>query len=185
MEFVRGVFYSEAMPSTFSASTSTGLLDRVRERDADAWRRLARLYTPLVYRWSRQCGLQASDASDVAQEVFTAVARNVDRFRHDHPDATFRGWLWMITRNQIRLHFRRAKQRPTAQGGSTANLLLAEDGQLTGDVAEPILGQDAKLAALLFRWASGMLARQLDKFGIRVGIIFDLFDKFVSGFFKF
>jgi RNA polymerase sigma-70 factor, ECF subfamily len=62
----------------------------------------------------------------VAQEVFTAVARSIERFRHDHPDATFRGWLWTITRNQIRLHYRRAQQRPAAQGGSTANLLLAE-----------------------------------------------------------
>lgn len=87
---------------------------------------MARLYTPLVYRWARQCGLQASDAADVAQDVFAAVARNIDRFRHDHPDASFRGWLWTITRNQIRLHFRRAQQRPEARGGSTANLLLAE-----------------------------------------------------------
>ena len=95
-------------------------------RDADAWRRLARLYTPLVYRWARQCDLQASDAADVSQEVFAAVARSIESFRHDHPEASFRGWLWMITRNQIRLHYRRSQQLPNARGGSTANLFLAQ-----------------------------------------------------------
>lgn len=98
----------------------------MRRRDPDAWGRLARLYTPLVYRWTRQCGLQANDAADVAQEVFASVARAIDRFRHDHPEATFRGWLWTITRNQVRLYFRRTQRLPDARGGSTANLLLAE-----------------------------------------------------------
>jgi RNA polymerase sigma-70 factor, ECF subfamily len=112
------------MPSTFSGSTSTGLIDRLRQQDADAWQRLARLYTPLVYRWARQCELQSSDAADVAQEVFAAVARNIDGFRYDRPEASFRGWLWTITRNQIRLHYRRGKDRPEARGGSTANLVL-------------------------------------------------------------
>ncbi|MGE3243095.1 MAG: RNA polymerase sigma factor [Pirellulales bacterium] len=114
------------MPSTISGSTSSGLLERVRVRDADAWRRLARLYTPLVYRWARQSNLQASDAADVAQEVFTSVARSIEGFRHDHADSSFRGWLWTITRNHIRLHHRRGRQRPEARGGSTANLQLAE-----------------------------------------------------------
>lgn len=69
----------------------------------------------------RQCGLQSSDAADVVQEVFAAVARTINSFRHDQPDATLRGWLWTITRNQVRLYFRRLKERPAAVGGSTAN----------------------------------------------------------------
>lgn len=120
------------MPSTFSGSTSTGLIDRVRQQDADAWQRLARLYTPLVYRWARQCKLQSSDAADVAQEVFAAVARSIDSFRHDHSEASFRGWLWTITRNQIRLHYRRGKDRPAARGGSTANLVLHQQPEDDG-----------------------------------------------------
>ncbi len=112
------------MPSQLSVSTSTSLLDRVKSRDADAWRRLARLYTPLVYRWARQCDLQACDAADVVQEVFLAVARNIDSFRRDGPHASFRGWLWTITRNQVRLHYRRGKERPDARGGSTANCFV-------------------------------------------------------------
>jgi RNA polymerase sigma-70 factor (ECF subfamily) len=137
------------MPSTFSASTSTGLIDRVKHRDADAWRRLARLYTPLVYRWARQCNLQASDAADVAQDVFTAVARNIETFQHDGPAASFRGWLWTIARNQIRLHYRRLKDRPEALGGSTANFLIAQHPDQEEDPSEAA-GFDAN-ASLVHR----------------------------------
>jgi len=62
------------------SSTSTSLIDRVRARDGDAWARLARLYTPLVWGWARKSGLQASDAADVVQEVFLAVAGAIDNF---------------------------------------------------------------------------------------------------------
>jgi RNA polymerase sigma-70 factor (ECF subfamily) len=70
--------------------------------------------------------LQSSDAADVAQEVFTAVVASIDEFRHDHPQASLRGWLWTITRNQVRLHFRRQRDRPAAIGGSHANALLQQ-----------------------------------------------------------
>jgi RNA polymerase sigma-70 factor (ECF subfamily) len=129
------------MPSTLSGSTSTGLIARVREREPDAWRRLARIYTPMVYRWARQCDLQSSDAADVAQEVFAAVARHVESFRHDSPEASFRGWLWTITRNQVRLHYRRKKDRPQALGGSTANFLLDQHPEDDGP-SEPDAAQD-------------------------------------------
>ncbi|MFH1922159.1 MAG: sigma factor [Planctomycetota bacterium] len=42
-----------------------------------------RLYGPAVYRWARQAGLQASDAADVVQEVFTNVAADIATFRRD------------------------------------------------------------------------------------------------------
>ncbi len=59
-----------AVTSGSSSSTSTSLLGRVKSRDPDAWERFVKLYSPLVYRWARQVGLQESDASDLAQEVF-------------------------------------------------------------------------------------------------------------------
>jgi RNA polymerase sigma-70 factor (ECF subfamily) len=125
------------MPSQLSSSTSTGLLERVQQRDADAWRRLAKLYSPLVYRWARQCGLQSNDAADVVQEVFAAVARNIDRFRHDQPQSSFRGWLWTIARNQVRLHFRRGKERPETMGGSDANYFFQQQPELVEREGEP------------------------------------------------
>jgi RNA polymerase sigma-70 factor (ECF subfamily) len=124
------------MASLDSLSTSTTFLDRVRQRDTEAWSRFAELYSPLVYRWARQSGLQSSDAADVVQEVFTAVARTIGSFQNDGPTASLRGWLWTITRNQVRLHFRRLKDRPAAVGGSTANHFF---GQQPADEASSVL----------------------------------------------
>lgn len=128
---------------SLSASTSTSLLEQVRRRDAEAWSRLARLYTPLVYRWARQCGLQSSDAADVAQEAFLAVAAHLDGFRKDKAGGSFRGWLWTITRNQVRLHFRRLKDRPLAVGGTDAFRALSETPDvLAEDEPLPAGGRD-------------------------------------------
>jgi RNA polymerase sigma-70 factor, ECF subfamily len=112
------------MSSILADSTSTSLLERVRQRDGDAWSRMARLYAPLVYRWARQGGLQASDAADVVQNVFLAVASHIDGFSKDQPSATFRGWLWTIARNQIRLFYRQQRGRPQATGGTDAQIAL-------------------------------------------------------------
>jgi RNA polymerase sigma-70 factor (ECF subfamily) len=114
------------MASLESISTSAALLEQLRRRETEAWTRFAEVYSPLVYRWARQCGLQSSDAADVVQEVFTAVARAIGGFQYDEPDASLRGWLWTITRNQVRLYFRSRKNLPLAVGGSTANHFLRQ-----------------------------------------------------------
>lgn len=104
--------------SETSSSTSPSLLERVRDFDPAAWERLTQLYGPVVYRWARQAGLQDSDASDLAQEVFQSVAANIEKFRRDRDSDTFRGWLWTISRNKVRDYYRGAAGRPAAMGGT-------------------------------------------------------------------
>jgi RNA polymerase sigma-70 factor (ECF subfamily) len=118
-------------------STAGSLLEGIRQRDPDAWRRLARLYAPLVYGWCRRAGLQASDAEDVLQEVFLTVAARVGDFRHGGAGDTFRGWLWAITRHKIGdLLRRRARQdRPAGGSGALQRLLEAPDAW-TGECAD-------------------------------------------------
>jgi RNA polymerase sigma-70 factor (ECF subfamily) len=101
-------------------TTPLSLLERIRTRDADAWRRLIELYQPLVRFWCSRGGLHGSEAEDVTQEIFAAAAAHLDSFHHDQPGDTFRGWLRSIARNQVRLHFRRNQGRPQAEGGSDA-----------------------------------------------------------------
>jgi RNA polymerase sigma-70 factor (ECF subfamily) len=84
-----------------SETTSSNLLNRVRQNDELAWTRLARLYGPLVYRWARLNGLQEDDAADIGQEVFQVVAKRIGEFRRDQPGQSFRGWLWTISKNKI------------------------------------------------------------------------------------
>ena len=110
--------------SEASPSTSTGLLERVRGKDPQAWERLCRVYGPLVYEWARAAGLQDQDAADVGQDVFQTVALRMHTFRRDRPGDTFRGWLWTITRNKVGDHLRRRKAQPEAAGGTTAQQRL-------------------------------------------------------------
>lgn len=107
-------------------STSLTLVERVRQHDSEAWRRLVRLYGPLVDFWVRRDGLQPADARDVFQDVFAAVARGIDRFHKNRPGDTFRGWLRTITRNKVMDYHRRRAGQPQAIGGSEANRRLHE-----------------------------------------------------------
>ena len=101
-------------------STCSSLLLGLRANDAHAWHRLLNLYSPLVYSWCRRSGMRPEDAADVLQEVFQAVFGNIDGFRHETRDDTFRGWLRVITRNKINDFFRRRQGELNATGGSDA-----------------------------------------------------------------
>jgi RNA polymerase sigma-70 factor (ECF subfamily) len=109
-----------------SSATSRSLLDRVRAGDGAAWERLVRLYAPLVFHWCRRWDLQEQDAADVFQEVFQAVAAHIAGFRKQHAGDTFRGWLRTITRNKVHDHFRRLGREPGGEGGTDAQLRLAQ-----------------------------------------------------------
>ncbi len=109
-----------------SVSTSPSLLDGVRARDGAAWRRLARLYSPMVYRWARRSGLQSHDAQDVVQNVFLAVASGIEHFQRGRPGDSFRGWLWTTCRNKILDLLRKRQHELQAIGGSDAQRHIAE-----------------------------------------------------------
>lgn len=92
-------------------STPLSLLERVRQgSDHEAWSRFVKLYTPLIFYWARQCGLQVADSCDLTQEVFSALFRKLRDFTYDQ-HKSFRGWLRTLTLNQWRdLHKRRASR---------------------------------------------------------------------------
>jgi RNA polymerase sigma-70 factor (ECF subfamily) len=109
-----------------SSATSPSLLARVRAGEASAWDRIVTLYAPLVYHWCRRARLQAHDVEDVFQEVFQAVLTHIAEFKKSRPSHTFRGWLFTITRNKIRDHFRRREREPRGEGGTEALLRLSQ-----------------------------------------------------------
>ena len=94
--------------ATPQPGTSLTLLQRLRANEPDAWRTTVHLYSPLLYQWCARAGLQGADADDVTQEVFRAAATHLESFRRDRAGDTFRGWLRVITRNMILLHFRKS-----------------------------------------------------------------------------
>jgi RNA polymerase sigma-70 factor (ECF subfamily) len=100
--------------------TPLSLLERARANDAEAWRTLLRLYRPLVCYWCRRGGVADADIEDLTQDVFTAVALGLAKFRRDRPGDTFRGWVCGIARNQTLMHFRRTANKAQGEGGSHA-----------------------------------------------------------------
>lgn len=101
-----------------NASVHTTLLVRLRDRDEQAWHDFDFLYGPLIESWCAGAGVTDDVIHDIRQEVLRAVAQHISTFRRDRTGDTFRGWLWQITRNKIRDHWRVERRRPQAQGGT-------------------------------------------------------------------
>lgn len=103
--------------------TRFSLIEKIKDpRDAEAWSEFAEIYYPLVFGICRKKGLQHADATDIAQEVLGRVANAVGSYRHDQPGATFRGWLYRITRNLTVDFFRRQGKDPLAKATPQFNL---------------------------------------------------------------
>lgn len=113
-------------PVNIGGSTSRSLLNEAKCADASAWERLVKLYTPLVASWCRRWRVSEQDIVDVLQDVFTAVASNLDRFRKDRPTDTFRGWLHVIARNKTIDYFNRRSHEQAGAGGTEASIRLQE-----------------------------------------------------------
>jgi site-specific DNA-cytosine methylase len=58
------------------SSTPASLLQRLRQPgDSRAWNEFVELYSPLLFHWARQTGLQEADAADLVQDVFAILVR--------------------------------------------------------------------------------------------------------------
>ncbi|MCI0702834.1 MAG: sigma-70 family RNA polymerase sigma factor [Planctomycetia bacterium] len=133
-------------PDKPDLATSVSLLNRAKVFEPAAWARLVDLYGPLVYRWCMRAGLQPADAADVGQEVFSAVARAIAKFRRERPGDSFRGWLYTITRNKLRDWAN--SPHPVPVGGSGA---LHHVEQLRADADEPNSVSDDERGYLIRR----------------------------------
>lgn len=114
--------------SSNSESSSFSLAIRLQDGSTAAWSELVNLYGPLVETWCVKAGLNAVAREDILQEVFLTVHRSIETFDPERSDATFRGWLWRITRNAVLQSLR--KPQPPPRGGSTAMAAL-------GAIADP------------------------------------------------
>jgi RNA polymerase sigma-70 factor (ECF subfamily) len=96
-------------------STRVTLLARLRhDGDAEAWKTFVNLYTPLVFRFCRNRGLQDADARDVTQQVLAIVHRTIAKFEYDRQRGRFRNWLGAVTSHEITRNQR--KQRRAGKG---------------------------------------------------------------------
>jgi len=114
-------------------STDNGLIEGIRAHDGQAWARFVDEYSPLLYVWCRNCDLQPADALDVSQQVFQAVSRSISTFTRRSGDGSFRGWLFVITRNLIRNHLTRTLRGPRPQGGTSIQVRLLQEPDLVDE----------------------------------------------------
>jgi RNA polymerase sigma-70 factor, ECF subfamily len=139
-------------------STSLGLLERVKAKDAAAWEQMVNLYTPLVDHWSLKAGLQEADAADVRQEVFLAVARKVEDFHRHQAGDTFRGWLRRIAQNKVRDHWRKTRGNPMT--GSAEAQEQLEQMAAPADGSEESVAEETKI---LYRRALELMRQDFEE----------------------
>ena len=97
------------------------LVESLREGSEWAYEELLTRFQQPVYTLALRLLNDPSEACDVVQEVFTAVATHIVDFRRQRPGDSFTGWMRTITRNKIYDHFRTRQGHPPAQGGSDAH----------------------------------------------------------------
>jgi RNA polymerase sigma-70 factor (ECF subfamily) len=108
-------------------ATSTGLLTRARDlTDRPAWERLVAIYEPLLHGWLRRQGVQHTDAEDLVQGVLSAVAAELQGFRHNGRTGAFRAWLRTMLVNRLRAFRRSQRVRSACQSGSDLLARLAD-----------------------------------------------------------
>jgi RNA polymerase sigma-70 factor (ECF subfamily) len=102
------------------------------------WTRLARLYGPILDFWLQQAGVAVGDRADVQQEILSAVARNIDQYKHT-PDCSgsLRRWMWGIARHKIADCFRDRQRRPVSEGGTEALMKLQQLPDLPFEDSDP------------------------------------------------
>ena len=106
-------------------STSISLLRRLQADDNEAaWERFVELYAPLIFHWSLNHGLNATDAADLVQDVLTVLVVKLPEFQYD-PGRRFRGWLRTVTLNKANDFHRRNSVRPDSDLGEAVSSVPA------------------------------------------------------------
>jgi RNA polymerase sigma-70 factor (ECF subfamily) len=110
-----------------SPKTRLSLLVRLKNaQDHGAWTEFTAIYEPLILRLLKQNGLQESDARDVCQQVLAAVAKDIEQWRPDGRDRSFRRWLFRIARNRVIKFLVNERRNPRGTGGTDAHLALEQ-----------------------------------------------------------
>ena len=84
------------------------LVARHRDGDAAAFSVLVERYRAPIYGYLIRCGIHSPVADDLFQETFMRVHQHAHRYKPDRP---FRVWLFTITSNLVKSHFRKQKVR--------------------------------------------------------------------------
>ena len=94
-----------AQSETLQGDLLARVLQRCRARDQAAWNELYEAHFDFVFRVARRLGTPASEAEDVAHDVFVVVYRKLDTFEGDR----LTSWLYRITAHVVSDRHRRRR----------------------------------------------------------------------------
>jgi RNA polymerase sigma-70 factor (ECF subfamily) len=145
---------------TSPQATSLSLLAGARLRDAEAWRRLVRIYSPLVRYWCRRAGVPPQGLDDLVQETFAAVLRGLPTFELRAAGGSFRGWLRTIVGRKLIDAHRTREGSPPAAGGTEANVRL---GRVADPLSQPADEESRAIeTGLVFRAAVELIRNEFE-----------------------
>ena len=103
-------------------TTRPSLLIRIRDRqDADSWAEFFDLYSPLLYAYARDRGLNHEDAEDIRASCYETIVKRIGEFEYEQQKTGFRAWLrTMVNRRVVDLF--RKKQIPNAESSDLRNV---------------------------------------------------------------
>ncbi len=131
--------------------TRPSLIVRLKDRtDDQAWSEFTEIYRPVVFRLACRRGLQAADADDLVQQVFSSVARVIDTWEIDPKRGRFRTWLSRVATNAILNALARARP-DRGSGDSKLHDLLEAQPAVAGADSEMIRAEHRRE---IFRWAA-------------------------------
>lgn len=84
-------------PNAPTTPSDAELLERCRNRDANAWDELVARYERLIYSVAMRNGVSAEDAADITQTTFVELIDALDRIRDTDRLAS---WLMTVARRQ-------------------------------------------------------------------------------------
>lgn len=147
-----------AMADEHTERTNTELIKRCRQGDAVAWQQLVDRYSRLVLGSCVRQGLSQTEAEDVAQEVFLALAQSLAAL--DDPER-LPGWLLTTAR---RLVWRQVQKR--RRDGPLQHADITDAEPVTP--LRPLFGRMLSMDELLAGWsAQEVLAQGMQRMDAR------------------
>lgn len=130
-----------------SRMDESALIQAAQQGDEDAFEQLVRAYDQSVLRLAMNLLRSPEDASDIYQEAFLRVYRNLHTFRFD---CSFHTWLYRIVTNLCLDHLRKRKVRreepsaaPLPEGAPDRMEVLREE-RVDGDPQRKLFSQQVK-----------------------------------------
>ena len=132
--------------------TRLSLVVRLKNsQDHEAWTEFTAIYEPLIFRLLKRNGLQECDAQDVSQQVLAAVATDIERWRPDGRERSFRRWLFRIARNRVIKFLVNERKRPRGVGGSDEQVGLEQKEDEHESISELF---EREYRQQLLRWSA-------------------------------